>query len=56
MRLFEFEEALNMFAEDKQIDLIIAIQKNHSFMEEFIPGAVTYKLMSYQRRSWSYME
>jgi len=33
MRLFDVEEALNMFAEDKNIDLIIAIQHEKSFME-----------------------
>jgi nucleotide-binding universal stress UspA family protein len=49
MRLFEFEEALNMFAEDKQIDLIIAIQKNHSFMENLFRRSHT-KLMSYHSK------
>lgn len=33
MRLFDIDEALNMFADDFKIDLIIAVQKNHSFME-----------------------
>ena len=49
MRLFEFEEALNLFAEDKQIDLIIAIQKNHSFMENLFRRSHT-KLMSYHSK------
>ena len=33
MRLYDVNEALSLFAEDKKIDMIIAIQKNHSFME-----------------------
>lgn len=49
MRLFEFEEALNMFAQDKQIDLIIAIQKNHSFMEGLFHRSHT-KILSYRSK------
>jgi len=33
MRLFDVDEAINLFAQERDIDLIIAVQKNHSFME-----------------------
>lgn len=49
MRLFDVEEALNLFAEDKKIDLIIAIQKNHSFMENLFHRSHT-KMLSYQSK------
>ncbi|MEO6541093.1 MAG: universal stress protein [Ferruginibacter sp.] len=32
MRLFDVDEAINLFAESRNIDLIIAIQKNRSFI------------------------
>ncbi len=44
MRLFDVEEALNLFAEDKKIDMIIAIQKNRSFMENLLHRSRTKKL------------
>lgn len=49
MRLYEVEEALNMFIEDKKIDLIIAIQKNHSFMEKLFQRSHT-KSLSYHSK------
>jgi nucleotide-binding universal stress UspA family protein len=44
MRLYEIDEAVNMFAEDKDIDMIIAIQKNHSFIEGLFHTSRTKKL------------
>lgn len=44
MRLFDIDEALNMFAEKMDIDLIIAIQKNHSFIEKMLKESRTKKL------------
>ncbi len=41
MRLYDVDEALNMFAEKMSIDLIIAIQKNHSFIEKMLKGSRT---------------
>lgn len=49
MRLFELEEAVNMFAEDKKIDLMIAIQKNHSFMDKIFKTSTT-KRLSYHSK------
>lgn len=34
MRLHDVEEAINMFAEEKDIDIIITVQHNHTFMEK----------------------
>ena len=34
MRLFDVDEALNLFAEEKNIDIIIAVQHNHSFLQK----------------------
>lgn len=44
MRLFELEEAINLFAKDKEIDLIIVVQKNHSFMDRLFKPSQTKKL------------
>lgn len=41
MRMFDIDEALNMFADDFKIDLIIAVQKNHSFMERLFKTSRT---------------
>lgn len=41
MRMFDIDEALNMFADDFKIDLIIAVQKNHSFMEKLFKTSRT---------------
>ena len=44
MRLFDIDEALNLFANDWNIDLIMAVQKNHSFMERLFKPSRTKKL------------
>ena len=44
MRLYDVDEAINLFAESRNIDLIIAIQKNHSFIEKMLTGSRTKKL------------
>lgn len=44
LRMFELEEAINLFAKDKEIDLIILVQKNHSFMERLFKPSNTKKL------------
>lgn len=36
MRLYDVDEAINLFAESRNIDLIIAIQKNHSFIGKLL--------------------
>lgn len=38
MRLYDVDEAINLFAESRNIDLIIAIQKNHSFIGKLLSG------------------
>lgn len=48
MRLFDIDEALNMFAKEKNIDLIIAIQKQHSFFDRLFKKTGTTKRLSYQ--------
>ena len=35
LRLYDIDEAINQFASDKNIDLIIAIHKDHSMMHKF---------------------
>lgn len=49
MRLYDIDEALNLFAEDRNIDLIITIQKNASFIEKLFKTNRTKKL-SYQSK------
>jgi nucleotide-binding universal stress UspA family protein len=49
MRLFDIDEALNLFADEMNIDLIIVIQKNHSFMENLLKGSRT-KTLSYHSK------
>jgi nucleotide-binding universal stress UspA family protein len=49
MRLYDVDEALNMFAEDKDIDLIIAVQRNHSIMEKIFQRSRT-KALSYHTK------
>lgn len=44
MRLFDVEEALTLFAADKNIDLIIAVQKEHSFFERLYKHSHTKEL------------
>ncbi len=44
MRLFDVDEAINLFAGEMKIDLIIAVQKNHSFIEKLLKGSRTKSL------------
>ncbi len=44
MRLFDTDEAIEMFAEDRQIDLIMAVQKDHGFMENLFSNHRTKKM------------
>ncbi len=44
MRFFDIDEALELFAKDREIDLIIAVQRNHSFMEKIFKSSTTKKL------------
>ncbi len=46
MRLFDVDEAINLFAESRNIDLIIAIQKNKSFIGKLLSSSRT-KTLSY---------
>ncbi|MCE3282872.1 MAG: universal stress protein [Chitinophagaceae bacterium] len=48
MRLFDIEEALNMFAKEKNIDLIIAVHRQHSFFDRLFNRSGTTKKLSYQ--------
>lgn len=48
MRLFDVDEALNLFAKEKNIDLIIAVQKKHSFFDRLFKKTGTTKRLSYQ--------
>ena len=47
MRLYDVDEALNLFAEEKNIDMIIAVQHNHSFLEKLYKRSRTHS-MSYK--------
>ncbi len=49
MRLFDISEALNLFVEDRKIDIIIAIKKNNSFLEKVFKPSNT-KLLAYQSK------
>jgi nucleotide-binding universal stress UspA family protein len=49
MRLFDVDEAINLFAESRNIDLIIAIQKNHSFIGKLLSTSRT-KTLSYHSK------
>lgn len=49
MRLFDIDEAINQFADDKQIDLIISVHKEHSFLERIFKSSHTKKL-AYQSK------
>ena len=49
MRLFDVEEAINLFARDKDIDLIIAVQRDKSLLERLFSKSHTESL-SYQSR------
>jgi nucleotide-binding universal stress UspA family protein len=49
MRLYDVDEAINLFAESRNIDLIIAIQKNRSFIDKLLNGSRT-KTLSYHSK------
>jgi nucleotide-binding universal stress UspA family protein len=49
MRLFDVDEAINLFAESRNIDLIIAIQKNHSFIDKLLRSSRT-KTLSFHSK------
>jgi nucleotide-binding universal stress UspA family protein len=49
MRLYDFHEAVNMFTEDKDIDMIIIAPKHHSFYERLFKTQHT-KKMIYQSK------
>ncbi len=49
MRLYDFHEAVNMFTEDKDIDMIIIAPKHHSFFERLFKTQHT-KKMIYQSK------
>lgn len=49
MRLFDVDEAINLFAESRNIDMIIAIQKNHSFIGKLLSGSRT-KTLAYHSK------
>jgi len=49
MRLFDVDEAINLFAESRNIDLIIAVQKNRSFIGKLLNGSRT-KTLTYHSK------
>ncbi|MEO6733130.1 MAG: universal stress protein [Ferruginibacter sp.] len=49
MRLYDVNEALNLFAEDKDIDLIILIRRNETFMKKLFSASHT-KAISYHSK------
>ncbi len=49
MRLYDVDEAINLFAESRNIDLIIVVQKNRSFIEKLLTGSRT-KTLSYHSK------
>ena len=49
MRLFDFHESINLFAKDKNIDMIIIAPKHHSFYEKLFKTQHT-KTMIYQSK------
>ena len=46
IRLYDVDEAINLFAEEKDIDLIITVHRNHTFMEKLYKRSRT-KSLSY---------
>jgi hypothetical protein len=44
IRMFDFMGAINQFVEDKKIDMIITIPKNHSFFSNLFKTTHTSKL------------
>jgi nucleotide-binding universal stress UspA family protein len=49
MRLFDFHESVNLFIEDKNIDMLIIGPKHHSFYERLFKTQHT-KTMIYQSK------
>jgi nucleotide-binding universal stress UspA family protein len=49
MRLYDIDEAINLFAESRNIDLIIAVQKNHSFIAKLLSTSRT-KALAYHSK------
>ena len=49
MRLYDVNEALNLFAGDKNIDLIILVRRNDNFMDKLFKSSHT-KAISYQSK------
>jgi nucleotide-binding universal stress UspA family protein len=49
MRLFDVDEAINLFAESRNIDLIIAVQKNRSFIGKLLSSSRT-KTLTYHSK------
>ena len=49
MRLYDVDEAINLFAEDRDIDLVIVVQKDQSWMDRFLKTSRT-KKMSFQSK------
>lgn len=49
MRLYDVDEAINLFAESRNIDLIMAIQKNSSFITKMLTSSRT-KALAYQSK------
>ncbi|MEP7108577.1 MAG: universal stress protein, partial [Ferruginibacter sp.] len=49
MRLYDVNEALNLFANDKAIDLIILIRRNETFMDKLFKSSHT-KAISYHSK------
>lgn len=49
MRLYDIDEAINLFADSRNIDLIIAVQKNHSFIAKLLSSSRT-KALAYHSK------
>ena len=49
MRLYDVNEAINLFAQDKDVDLIILIRRNESFTEKLFKASRT-KTLSYHSK------
>lgn len=49
MRLYDVDEAINLFAESRNIDLIIVVQKNRSFIDKILTGSRT-KTLSFHSK------
>ena len=44
MRLYDFQDAVNAFTEDNEIDLIITIPRKHSFLGNLFKSSNTKKM------------